>query len=516
MTKECRSMAMVTHSMTIGSDPMNIGTHSMTKDCHSMTVGSDSMKVGTDSVTIGSDSMEIGTHSMEIGTDSMTKDCHSMAINCQPMEKEPHSMTIKDDSMTIQRDLSLVAALALIFVAGPAPRAADAPAADAAADLTATLQAAVARGDVPGVVVMAVTRDRVLYQGAFGKADAAAGRAMTMDALFAIASMTKPITSTAAMQLVEQQKLALDDPAEKYLPELADLKVFESFDAKTGAYTLRAPKTKVTVRQLFTHTSGIGYGFTSPVTRDFKPRAGETYTDGPLLFDPGTQWMYGDSIGVLGRIVEKLSGQTLEEYFREHILGPLKMTDTFFNVPEAKQPRRVTVHTRQDGRADAPLVERPLRPQTPVTKFNGGGGLYSTAGDYARFERMILNGGTLDGARILSADSVKAMGRNQMGAVAVRALKTADPALSMDFSFVNDGPAKKDKWGLGFMITSAHVPGKRSAGSLSWGGIDNTYFWIDPERGIAGVILMQFLPFADTKALAVYDAFERGVYQIVK
>ena len=184
----------------------------------------------------------------------------------------------------------------------------------------------------------------MLYEGAFGKADAAAGRGMTPDAIFQIASMTKPVTSTAAMQLVEQQKLSLDDPAEKYLPELADLRVFESFDASTGAYTLRAPKTKVTVRQLFTHTSGIAYAFTSAVTRDFKPRAGETYTDGPLLFDPGTQWIYGDSIGVLGRIVEKLSGQTLEDYFRDHIFAPLKMTDTFFNVPEGKQQRRATIH----------------------------------------------------------------------------------------------------------------------------------------------------------------------------
>ena len=246
--------------------------------------------------------------------------------------------------------------------------------------LTGTLQSAVARGDVPGVVVMAATRERVLYEGAFGKADSAAGREMTSDAIFQIASMTKPVTSTAAMQLVEQHKLSLDDPAEKYLPELADLKVFESFDTSTGTYTLRAPKTKVTVRQLFTHTSGIGYSFTSPIIRDFKPRAGEAYTDGPLLFDPGTQWIYGDSVGVLGRIVEKLSGQSLEDYFRDHILIPLKMSDTFFNVPEAKQTRRVTVHAREGGRADAPLVERPLQPQRPVNRFNGGGGLFLDRG----------------------------------------------------------------------------------------------------------------------------------------
>jgi CubicO group peptidase (beta-lactamase class C family) len=171
----------------------------------------------------------------------------------------------------------------------------------------------------------------------------------------------------------------------------------------------------------------------------------------------------------------------------------------------------VTVHQRKDGRADAPPTEQPNQPQRPSTTFVGGGGLWSTAADYIRFEQMILNGGTLDGARILSAASVALMSRNQIGAVGVRALKTAQPDRSMDFTFVDDG---KDKWGLGFLITTGHVAGKRSAGSLSWGGINNTYFWIDPARGIAGVALMQLLPFADTKALAICDTFERGVYQL--
>jgi len=190
---------------------------------------------------------------------------------------------------------------------------------------------------------------------------------------------------------------------------------------------------------------------------------------------------------------------------------PLGMSDTFYNVPETKQARLVTVHRRQDGHSDAPLIERPNQPQRPATTFNGGGGLSSTASDYIRFERMILNGGTLDGARILSADTIALMTRNQIGEVGVPALKTAEPELSMDFTFIDDG---KDKWGLGFLLTTRHVPGKRSAGSLSWGGINNTYFWIDPARGIAGVVMMQFLPFADTKALAIYDTFERGVYEL--
>lgn len=383
--------------------------------------------------------------------------------------------------------------------------------ATSSASLDEKLSAAVTRGDVPGLVVIAATRDRILYQGVFGKAEVGHERPMTADALFRIASMTKPVTSVAAMQLYEQGRFALDDPAEKYLPELANLTVFESFDTVTGAYTVRPAAKKVTIRHLFTHTSGLGYAFTSPIVRDFKPREGEEYSAGPLLFEPGMQWIYGTSVDWVGRLVEKLSGKNLEEYFRERIFTPLGMFDTFYNVPESKQARLVTVHRRQDGRADAPLTEQPNQPQRPVTTFNGGGGLSSTASDYIRFARMILNGGKLNGTRILSADTVALMEKNHIGDVGVPAVKTAQPDRSMDFTFINDA---KDKWGLGFLITTNQVAGKRSAGSLSWGGIDNTYFWIDPARGVAGVIMMQFLPFADTKALAIYDTFERGVYQL--
>jgi methyl acetate hydrolase len=403
------------------------------------------------------------------------------------------------------------AALLLTVAIGATPLAQAPPRTTPAASLDEKLSAAVTRGDVPGIVAVAATRDRILYQGVFGKADVAGGRPMTADALFRIASMTKAVTSVAAMQLYEQGRFTLDDPADRYLPELANLMVFESFDQANGAYKVRPAARKVTIRHLFTHTSGLGYGFTSPTLRDFKPREGETYPAGPLLFEPGTQWIYGTGVDWLGRLVEKLSGKNLEEYFHERIFTPLKMSDTFYNVPETKQARLVTVHRRPDGRADAPLVEQPNQPPRPATSFNGGGGLSSTANDYIRFERMILNGGSLDGARILSSDSVALMGKNQIGDVGVAALKTAQPGLSMDFTFVDDG---KDKWGLGFLRTTRQVPGKRSAGSLSWGGINNTYFWIDPARGVAGVILMQFLPFADTKALAIYDVFERGVYQL--
>ena len=372
------------------------------------------------------------------------------------------------------------------------------------------LREAVERKDVPGIVALVTDRKGVIYQGTFGVADVASGRPLTPDALFRIASMTKAITSAAAMQLIEQGKLALDDPAEKYLPELAKLPVFDSFDAKTGDYRLHPTSKPMTVRHVFTHTSGLGYPFTSATLRDFKPRAGENYPVGPLLFEPGEKWLYGTSTDVVGRLVEKISGQKLEEYFHQHIFTPLKMNDTSYNVPQDKAQRLVAGQQRDGDRMDGAIVKQAVQPGLTIAQPIGGGGLASTASDYGRFVRMLLNGGELDGARVLKPETVVLMGQNYIGAVPVPAQKSELPR-RRDFSFIADG---RDKWGLGFLITADHVTGKRSAGSLSWGGINNTYFWVDPSRGIAGVILMQFLPFADRKALALYDTFERGVYQL--
>jgi methyl acetate hydrolase len=368
------------------------------------------------------------------------------------------------------------------------------------------LGAAVADKRIAGVVAIATDRKGVVYRGAFGAADIATGRAMTADALFRIASMTKAITSTAAMQLVEAGRFGLDDRVEKYLPAFAHLSVLEAFDGATGAYRLRPAKRAVTVRHLMTHTSGLGYTFTSAILRDFKPRAGDPVE--PLLFEPGERWHYGTSTDWLGRLVEHVSGETLEDYFRAHIFDPLEMPDTFYNVPKDKQARLAALHRR---RPDGTIVKEANQPSPVVATPTGGGGLASTADDYARFLRMLLDDGELDGARILSAGTVELMSQNQIGAISVPALKSALPDRSDDFSFVADG---RDKWGLGFLITADQVSGKRSAGSLSWGGINNTYFWVDRARGIAGVILMQFLPFADRQALAVYDTFERGVYSL--
>jgi CubicO group peptidase (beta-lactamase class C family) len=382
-------------------------------------------------------------------------------------------------------------------------------AASASVQLDDTLRRALEVSGIPGVVAFAADRNGILYRGAFGTADIETKRAMTEDAMFRIASMTKAITSLAAMQLIEQKRFALDDPVEKYLREFRDLKVFESFDHATGEYRLRPARKSVTVRQLLTHTSGIGYNFVSPIVRDFKPRNGETYPVGPLLFDPGERWHYGTSTDWVARLVEVASGQTLDAYFRDHIFAPLKMTDTHYSIPSDKHARLVAMHHREQGS----IVKDATQPPTTLRATPGSTGLTSTGADYIRFLRMVLNGGTLDGVRLVSTETIADMSRNHIGALNCSALKTALPERSNDFSFIADG---RDKWGLGFLIAADDTPGGPSAGSLSWAGLFNTYFWIDRAKGVTGTILMQFLPFADANALAVYDNFKRGVYRLAE
>ena len=409
-----------------------------------------------------------------------------------------------DAGFEMARRLLFTALVLLTIVASTTTRA-QKDATRAAVD--ARIATALERNHIPGAVALAVSKSRTLYRTALGVADASTRRPMTADAIFRIASMTKPVTSVAALQLIERGRISLDAPVSKYLPELSGLSVFESFDSASGAYTLRPLRGPITLRHLLTHTSGLGYTFTSAILRDFKPRDGERYDAGPMLFDPGERWHYGTSTDWLGKLVERVSGQALDLYFASHIFAPLRMRDTFFAVPVDKQGRLVAVHLRQ---ADGTFVVQPAPPSVPV---NGGGGLFSTAEDYGRFMRMFLNNGELDGQRVLSRASVAAMSRDQLGGKGVPALKTAIPERSADFAFINDG---RDRWGLGFLISTIAAPGKRAAGSLSWGGINNTHFWIDPARDVAAVLLMQYLPFVDPTALDMLDTFERGVYELIR
>jgi methyl acetate hydrolase len=368
--------------------------------------------------------------------------------------------------------------------------------------------------EVPGVVAVAATRNGPAYVGAFGKRALPQGPAMTADSVFWIASMTKAITSTAAMQLVEQGKLELDTPIAKVLPELADPQVLEGFDGE-GNPKLRPAKRPITLRQLITHTAGYGYDIWNADLVRYQEIKGipgviscETLAlTTPLTFDPGEKWDYGISIDWVGKAVEKVSGQSLESYFRDHIFGPLDMKDTGFKLRPDQRMRLVGMHARQaDGSLEPMPFEVPQEPQFQM----GGGGLYGTAGDYLKFAQVFLHEGRLNGASIVKPGTARVMAENHIGALEVRRLHTAIPPYSNDAEFF---PGMVKKWGLGFMISTEAVPDGRSAGSLAWAGLGNTYFWIDPKAGITGVILTQLVPFADAKVLDLYGQFEAEVYR---
>ncbi len=360
---------------------------------------------------------------------------------------------------------------------------------------------------------MAATSTKTTYTGAFGMRDSKSGIAVTPESIFMIASMTKPVTSVAAMQLVEQGKLKLDEPAGTYIPELGSLQVLHGFDPATGKPILKPATKPVTLRRLLTHTSGFVYDTWDADMLRYEKEAGVSFPLGtvapltPLMFEPGSRWQYGTSADWSGRLVEAVTGYTLEQYFQRYILEPLGMKDTGFRVPAEKFDRMVSEYTRQP---DGSLVENPRMLPPPPKAFNGGGGLYSTAGDYVRFMQMILlRGRGANGAQILRPKTILMMETIQTGDLSAGKLKTARPNISSDVDF---HPGFKDGFGFGFLINSEGYDGRRSAGSLAWGGVANTYFWIDPRKGVAGVIMMQFLPFADKEALAVLGDFERGVY----
>lgn len=372
--------------------------------------------------------------------------------------------------------------------------------------LSEFLSAAVQRGDVPGVVTLVVDREGVIYEGAAGKLDVAHHADMRADAVFRIASMTKPVTSVAAMMLVEAGKLGLDEPVSKYVAGFERPQVLTRFNAADGTYEARPAKRPMTIRHLMTQTSGLGYGWSSPIVSRLTQNIRGKETEIPLLHDPGDTWTYGASTRLLGQVVEKISGEPLDVFFRDRIFGPLRMTDTSYVVPLEKLSRVVTVHQRMDGT----LVEQPNASvqQAPVS---GEGGLYSTARDYGAFLQMLLNGGRLHNARLLSATSIGMMGENQIGTIEVEEQPAADPARTRPFPL----GAGRDKFGLGFQIAARdeRYATLRSPGSLSWAGINNTHFWIDPNRGLAAVVLMQVLPFYDDACIRVLRGFEELVYR---
>jgi CubicO group peptidase (beta-lactamase class C family) len=364
-------------------------------------------------------------------------------------------------------------------------------------------------------VALAANDKGTIYSGAFGLRSLGQPQAMTVDSVFWIASMTKAVTTAAAMQMVEQGKLKLDQPASEILPDLASAQVLEGFDA-AGAPKLRPAKRPITLRQLLTHTAGYTYDIWNENTGRYEKQANlpalitckDDALKTPLAFEPGDRWEYGINIDFAGKMVEKVSGERLESYFHEHIFGPLGMADTSFKLSPSQRARLVAMHARgADGSLKPIEFEMPQEPEF----FMGGGGLYSTGPDYLKFVRMFLNRGNLDGKTVLRPETVAMMGKNQIGDVNVVVLKSVIPDSSLDAEFF---PGMVKKWGLGFMINTETAPTGRSAGSLAWAGLANTYFWIDPTKNIAGVILMQLLPFADPQALQTFAEFESGLYKV--
>ncbi len=333
-------------------------------------------------------------------------------------------------------------------------------------EIDRALQASVSAREIPGVVAMAAKEQSVVYEGAFGFRDIAAASRMSTDTVFRIASMVKLLTSVAALQLVERGTLKLDEPAGNIDPALASAQILTGFDAK-GVPQLRPAQKPLTLRNLLTHTSGFSYPLWDPNVGRYLKRARKNphLPRMPLMFEPGSRWAYG------GR----------------------------------QRAREASLHVR-DGTGK--LVPQPLeKPKVPQA-FSGGGGIYSTAPDYLTLLQALLNGGSFRGTSILQPETVASMSTNQIGNVEAGILRTTNPALSNDVDFF---PGVRLRWGLGHMINIDPVPDGRRAGSLTWAGLFNTYYWIDPTMRIAGVIMMQILPFADRQALKVYRQFERGI-----
>lgn len=385
------------------------------------------------------------------------------------------------------------------------------------ASLDSVLSASIAQGRIPGVAAVLTNAQGNLYAKAFGtrKADEP-GLPMQLDTVAWIASMTKAITSTAAVKLADEGKLSLDAPARQWFEPLGNAKVLEGFD-DAGQPILRAPRREVTLRHLLTHTAGYGYEFFSADMLRFQQATGtpgviscaNAVFNNPLLFDPGERWNYGISTEFVGKIIEAVTGQRLGEHLRESLLEPLGMHDTAFRLSENAMGRLASVHRREKDGSLSP--RRMLIEQNPEFEM-GGGGLYSTAQDYAKFLRLFLNQGQAGGQRLLSDRALELLTRNALQGQSVVPLASSIPAVTHDLNLY---PGVQKQWSLAFQINAQPLPTGRSAGSLMWAGLANSYFWLDLQRGIGGVYITQVVPFLDPSAVESFMAFETAAYQLL-
>ena len=379
------------------------------------------------------------------------------------------------------------------------------------AELDRVIAEAVSKQDAPFLVAMVGRRDGVAWSGAAG--ERSAGQAADIDTVFRIFSMSKAVGSMAAMILMDRGLLSADATVESILPEFAEIKLLEGF-GQDGP-RLRSPRTKATVRHLATHASGLVYEFwNADMPRGMEATKAPTILSGlvnslhyPLQFEPGTRWDYGVGIDWLGRVVEKIDGRRIDRFCREEIFAPLDMPDTHFEVEPHLAARLASVSMRgQDGR----FADFELAPPANPEFYGMGHALYSTAPDFMRFLRMVLNRGALDGRRFLSEAGITAMLCNQIGDVPVGRLKSAVPALSADVEFF---PGCRKSHSMAFMRFEEGITGMRSAGSQGWAGVLNSHYWFDPQADAIGLLMTQSLPFVEPRFMSTYEKFEQATYR---
>lgn len=375
------------------------------------------------------------------------------------------------------------------------------------------LEEHVAVGHTPGVVSSVATQDGVVFEGAAGMRALGGDQPMTMDTVFRAFSMTKAVGAAAAAKAIEDGLLELETPVEDVLPEWKEIKILKGFDGDTPI--LETPQTKATLRHLATHTSGLVYEFWNEAQgRYMAATEAPTILSGlksalhsyPLAFEPGTKWDYGAGIDWLGQMVEKVSGQRIDAYCQEKIFDPLGMNDTRFELRDDMEARLAQAHAVADGQWAPYDIAPPPQPEI----YGMGHALYSTGPDYLTFIRMLMNGGELNGARVLAEDTVRMYCANQIGDLSVGKMTSCAPPLTADVDFF---PEQENKFSLGCLMNTKDIDGKRRAGSQSWAGVLNTHYWFDPTAGVAAVIMLQHLPFVDDNCLAIYDAVEREVYR---
>jgi len=370
---------------------------------------------------------------------------------------------------------------------------------------------AVARQDLPFAVAMVANRNGVVWRGSAGQATPS--RAAAPDTLFRIFSMTKGIGSLAALILVDRGLLSLETRVASVLPEFSDIQVLESISR--DGLVLRPPRRPVTLRHLLTHTAGFAYGTWNTNQAAYHEFTGMPHVlTGtlaslyyPLHFDPGEDFSYGIGLDWAGRVIERIDGRRIDHFCQEEIFRPLGMVDTAFEPEAAARDRLADLKARGE---DGQFAVTELSP-TRYPEFYGlGGSLYSTAPDFIRFMRMVLNRGELDGQRMISPETIELMTVNQIGEMSVPVMKPVVPWRSADVDFF---PGTRMTHTIGFFRNEADIPGMRSAGSLTWAGAANTHYWIDPVNDVAAVLMTQSFPFLEPRFMDTYTAYERAVYQ---